>query len=318
VVSMAIQIWSCVIGGCNSAREYLSTLIRVSTDVAYSFFPFYRNHNTLATIGQEAFRWSSVIAASKTAMAVRFQLLPYLYTLFYNAHTNGETVMRAMAWEFPNDPSLAAADRQFFLGPSILVTPVLDQGATSVNGVFPGLMEGTDVYYDWYNHSQVAMPSTKNTTIQAPLGHIPVYIRGGAVLAMQQPALTTDAARKTGWSILIAPGVDGTASGSVYLDDGESITPNATKTVNLAASLSNGRISLNVTVDGSYTGLDTPLANVTVLGVTQQPRDGQVSVNGRQVAKSMWNSTSESLFVGDLQNTLGGKAWGTGWEMVIG
>jgi alpha-glucosidase len=251
-------------------------------------------------------------------MAIRFQLLPYLYTLFYNAHTKAETVMRALVWEFPNDPSLAAADRQFFLGASILVTPVLVQGAESVDGVFPGLMEGEEVYYDWYNHSRIAVPASRNTTIHAPLGHIPVYIRGGVVLAMQQPALTTDASRKTGWSILIAPGVDGTAEGEVYLDDGESVAPNVTKMVKLAASLMNGRISLNVTVEGEYVGLDTPLANVTVLGVREQLRDGQVSVDGRQIGKSKWDEGSGSLVVGDLKGVLGGKAWGRGWEMVIG
>ena len=52
-------------------------------------------------------------------MNIRYQLLPYMYTLFYLAHNTGSTVMRALAWEFPHDPSLAAADRQFFLGPAV-------------------------------------------------------------------------------------------------------------------------------------------------------------------------------------------------------
>jgi alpha-glucosidase len=135
-----------------------------------AFFPFYRNHNTLAANPQEAYVWSSVIDATKKAMAIRFQLLPYMYTLFYYAHTQGSTVMRALAWNFPNDPSLAAADRQFFLGDSILVTPVLEQGATSVDGVFPGIMDGSEVYYDWYTQSPVAKPATANSTIEARLG----------------------------------------------------------------------------------------------------------------------------------------------------
>jgi alpha-glucosidase len=227
--------------------------------------------------------------------------------------------MRALAWEFPNDPSLASADRQFFLGPSILVTPVLDQGVSSVKGVFPGLVEGTDVYYDWYNHSSIQVPSTKNITIQAPLGHIPVYIRGGAVLAMQQPAMTTRDARNTGWSILVAPGVDGTASGTLYLDDGESVSPNATKMVTMSAARSMGRVTLNATIEGSFTGLDRGLGNVTILGVTQAPRDGSVRINGRQIAKSSWNQTSQSLFV-TLRDvsSLGQNAWGSSWSMVVG
>ena len=109
-------------------------------------------------------------------MNIRYQLLPYMYTLFYLAHSTGSTVMRALAWEFPHDPSLAAADRQFFLGPAILVTPVLDQGATTVGGVFPGVGKG-EVYYDWYTLSAVNVSAGENVTIDAPLGHIPVYVR---------------------------------------------------------------------------------------------------------------------------------------------
>lgn len=193
-----------------------------------AFFPFYRNHNTLTAIPQEAYVWSSVIDATKTAMAIRFQLLPYMYTLFYLSHTAGSTVMRALTWEFPDDPTLVTADRQFFLGPAILVTPVLEPGATTVDGVFPGVGKG-EVYYDWYNQTAVdASVAGKNVTIDAPLGHIPVYVRGGNVLAMQQPAMTTRDARATPWSVLIALGLEGAASGSLYLDDGESINPNAT------------------------------------------------------------------------------------------
>ena len=88
-----------------------------------AFFPFYRNHNTLGANSQEAYVWASVAEATKAAMAVRFQLLPYMYTLFYLAHTTGNTVMRALSWEFSNDPSLAAVDNQFLLGPAILITP---------------------------------------------------------------------------------------------------------------------------------------------------------------------------------------------------
>ncbi|EXJ87313.1 alpha-glucosidase [Capronia epimyces CBS 606.96] len=290
----------------NSDEELCNRWMQLS-----AFFPFYRNHNTLSANSQEAYVWSSVIDATKTAMNVRFQLLPYLYTLFYNAHTKGDTVMRALAWEFPNDPTLADADRQFFLGPSILVTPVLTQGATAVNGVFPGLVEGTAVYYDWYNKTPVSVPSTKNTTIAAPLGHIPVYIRGGVVLATQQMALTTRAARNTSWSLIVAPGVDGRASGSLYLDDGESLAPNATKLVTFSAAMG----SLNVTVSGNYTGQDLPLANLTILGVPQPPPSNIVRINGQTVANSTYNTASKTLFISGLEHVLGGKVWSANWTL---
>ena len=277
-----------------------------------AFFPFYRNHNTLSANPQEAYVWGSVIDAAKKAMDVRFQLLPYLYTLFYNAHTKGDTVMRALAWEFPDDPSLANADRQFFLGPSILVTPVLTQGATSVDGVFPGLVEGTDTYYDWYNKSPVAAPATRNTTIDAPLGHIPVYIRGGAILATQAMALTTRDARKSPWALIVAPGVDGSSAGSLYLDDGESRTPKATKLVTLSST---GPGHLNVSVTGDYAGLDLPLANITFLGVRSAPRESVLRINGQLVGNGSYDADAKTLFIGDLIGAFGGNVWAQDWSL---
>ncbi|RMD42253.1 hypothetical protein DV735_g2873, partial [Chaetothyriales sp. CBS 134920] len=284
-----------------------------------ALFPFYRNHNTLSALPQEAYNWASVITATKTAMSVRFALLPYLYTLFWHANQRGDTVMRALAWEFPNDPSLADADRQFFLGPSILVTPVLVQGAKSVNGVFPGLVEGTDTYYDWYTRSQVIdHDQIRNKTIAAPLGHLPVYIRGGAVLALQQLRLTTRDARQSGWSVLVAPAIDGSSTGSLYLDDGESVAPNATKTVSLTA---NG-LHLSVSVSGNYVGLDhTPLGNVTFLGVTKKPANLTIVLNGHAIGQAVWNSTAGTVFAGQASHghaQLSQSAWSKDWTLSVG
>ena len=274
-----------------------------------SFFPFYRNHNVIGAISQEAYRWSSVIDASKSAMNIRYQLLPYIYTLFHLAHTTGSTVMRAMAWEFPNDPSLAAADRQFFLGPAILVTPVLDQGATSVDGVFPGAGKGA-VYYDWYTQSRVNASAGQNMTIPAPLGHIPVYIRGGHVLPVQEPALTTRDSRKNPWGLLVALSPEGAASGSLYLDDGESLVQNSTLYVEFTASGN----TLYASGRGAY--VDTnPLANVTVMGVTHKV--GNVTLNGMAVPGNCvnYNSTTQVLSVTGLKNATVGGAWKNDWVM---
>lgn len=71
-----------------------------------AFFPFYRNHNIRGTIPREPYVWPSIAEASRRAIAVRYSLLNYIYTLFYYAHTEGDTVLRALAWEFPNDETL--------------------------------------------------------------------------------------------------------------------------------------------------------------------------------------------------------------------
>lgn len=292
-----------------------------------AFFPFYRNHNVIGAIDQEPYNWESVTTATKIAMNIRFQLLPYLYTLFYHAHTKGDTVMRALAWEFPNDPSLASAYRQFFLGPAILVTPVLNQGDASVKGVFPGLLEGTDVYYDWYNQSAVSPPSKRNTTIEAPLSHIPVYIRGGHVLATQEMRMTTRDARQTDWSMIVALGKNGQADGNLYLDDGVSAEPDSTKTVTFSAQVgakqnSVGKdassVRIDVFVEGEYSGLDLPLANLTVLGVPRAPASSDVRINDKVVdAVVEYDRESQRLVISNLQEALDGKVWAKKWSLTI-
>lgn len=201
-----------------------------------AFFPFYRNHNVLSAIPQEPYRWSAVTDATKAAMKIRYTLLPYLYTTFYLSHSTGSTTMRALAWDFPNEPWLADADRQFLLGDAILVTPVLEQGASTVDGVFPGVGSGT-IWYDWYNQTAVTgVAAGQNVTINAPLGHIPVYVKGGKVIPLQEPALTTYDVKNSPYSLLIALDGEGKASGGLYIDDGESLETNSTW-IDVSASL---------------------------------------------------------------------------------
>ncbi|KAL4932677.1 glycoside hydrolase family 31 protein [Aspergillus undulatus] len=285
----------------NSAEELCNRWMQLS-----AFFPFYRNHNVRGAISQEPYQWASVIDATKAAMRVRYALLPYFYTLMHDAHATGSTVLRALAWEFPNDPSLAAIDNQFLVGPSILVTPVLEPQVDTVHGVFPGVGQG-EIWYDWYTQTAVDAQPGVNTSIAAPLGHIPVYVRGGSILPLQEPALTTRDARQTPWALLAALSNDGTASGQLYLDDGESLDPEATLNVDFAVSES----SLSVSARGEWSE-SNPLANVTILGVPDGP--SIITLNGQQVSAD-YDIRSQVLFVTGLDRFTRDGAWNQAWTL---
>lgn len=286
----------------NSDEELCNRWMQLS-----AFFPFYRNHNTLSANPQEPYVWGSVIEASKSAMKIRYALLPYMYTLFHLAHTTGSTVMRALSWEFPNDPSLATVETQFLLGPSLMIIPVLEPQVDTVKGVFPGMGE---VWYDWYTQASFDAEPGVNTTISAPLGHIPVFIRGGSVLPMQQPAQVTRDVRNSPWSLLVALSSTGTASGQLYIDDGESVSPNATLNVDFMASHSR----LSSSRWGSWKE-SQPLANVTVLGVSTPP--SSVTFNNKRVLEQSvsYNATSKVLLVNGLQNFTNHGAWSNDWVL---
>lgn len=293
----------------NSNYELCSRWMQLS-----AFFPFYRNHNSLGAISQEPYIWESVATATKAAMAIRYAVLPYLYTLMAQASLTGSTVMRALAWEFPGEPWLAGADRQFLLGGGIMVTPCLVQGADSVSGVFPGV--GGDgqgaVWYDWYTQTEASagVAPGQNVTIPAPLGHIPVYIRGGYIIPTQEPGMTTEESRNNPWGLLVALDKKGTAKGELYLDDGESLSPEAVTWVEFAATPT----SLTVTPRGNY--VDTnPLRNATVLGLTRGP--SKMELNGAPLDSTFWTYEADKavLNLHGLNAKFEKGAWAERWEI---
>lgn len=284
----------------NSDEELCSRWMQLS-----AFFPFYRNHNTLNADSQEAYVWESVAEATRTAMQIRYSLLPYWYTLFDTAHTDGSPVIRALLMEFPDDPSLAAADRQFLVGDAIMVIPVLEPQVDYTKGVFPGVGSG-ERWFDWYTKAPVTAAAGQNVTISAPLGHIPVYVRGGHVVPMQGPGYTTAESRANAWSLLVALDKQGLATGSLYQDDGISESPATTSTVRFSVRDS----SLSVNQTGSY-AITQPLANVTVLGLTERPTS--IHFAGRDVASIDWeyDDVTLTLEVKHLQKLTPGGAFVT-------
>ncbi len=95
-----------------------------------AYYPYSRSHNTLHATDQDPGYWAEVgfpevTQSAVAALRVRYQLLHYLYTVFYHAHTTGSTVVRPMHHVFPHDEASRSIDHQFFLGGSLLVSPFL-------------------------------------------------------------------------------------------------------------------------------------------------------------------------------------------------
>ncbi|EMC96216.1 glycoside hydrolase family 31 protein [Baudoinia panamericana UAMH 10762] len=305
-----------------------------------AWYPMYRNHNSRNTIAQEAYRWATTAEATRRIMNIRYSLLPYTYTLFHQANVAGQTVLRALPWEFPNDPSLKAVETQFMSGPALLVTPVLAPLATSVQGVFPGVANGT-IWYDWYTLEKVNVSAGENKTLDAPLEHQPIHVRGGYIIPMQKAGNTTKTSRQMPWSLLVALDSSGKASGELYLDDGISLMPNATKNVELAFANN----VLNITVSGNYND-NLPLANVTIAGVSSCPHNvstGSTGSSGRagwsgwswpsswRSSPSSWwsapshgqtgvvtcNSTSKVVYITNLQQATSNGIWTSNSMLVV-
>ncbi len=93
----------------------------------------------------------------------RLRAVPYHYTAFYDAHTNGCSVMRPLFFSWPSDTASLLIDRQWMLGDAIMVAPILLEGTDTVPAYFPA-----GKWYDLYNHSSI--------DTSAAAQHLPVMV----------------------------------------------------------------------------------------------------------------------------------------------
>lgn len=113
-------------------------------------------------------------------------------------------------------------DKQFLWGDALMISPVLTENTTNITAYFPSY----SIWYDFYTGKEVSRAGSKGgnyVTLDAPMDHINLHVRGGYIIPMQDPALTTTESRKNFFSLLVVLDMNGNAKGIIYWDDGETI-----------------------------------------------------------------------------------------------
>jgi alpha-glucosidase (family GH31 glycosyl hydrolase) len=96
-----------------------------------------RAHGHKDMINREPWVQSELVQrVIKEAVFLRYDLIHYLYTQFYLASTEGTPIMRAMWYEFPEDPKAMNATKQFMWGESFLFVPKLKKPMFKMNRYF--------------------------------------------------------------------------------------------------------------------------------------------------------------------------------------
>ncbi|XP_025725600.2 LOW QUALITY PROTEIN: sucrase-isomaltase, intestinal [Callorhinus ursinus] len=271
-----------------------------------AFYPFSRNHNgdvyehqDPAFFGQN----SLLVNSSRHYLNIRYTLLPFLYTLFYKAHMFGETVARPVLHEFYEDMNTWSEDTQFLWGPALLITPVLKEGADTVSAYIPNAT--------WYDFETGAKRPWKKqrVNIYLPGDKIGLHLRGGYIIPIQQPAVTTTASRKNPLGLIVALNEDNTAKGDFFWDDGE--TKNTIQNGNYILytfSVSNNKLDIICTHSSYQDGNTLAFETINVLGLIYSVTQVTV-VEDNQPMKDHYNFTytasNQSLFIYNLNFNLG-------------
>ncbi|XP_044869546.1 neutral alpha-glucosidase C isoform X2 [Mauremys mutica] len=186
---------------------------------AGAYQPFFRGHANIESKRREPWLFGDEnTQIIREAIRERYTLLPYLYSLFYRAHTTAEPVMRPLWVEFPKEQETFGVEDEYMLGNALLVHPVIEQEATTVNVLLPG---SDEVWYDFRRFRRLDYPGTLK--IPVTLESIPVFQRGGSVVPLK-----TTVGRSTEWmtdisyELRVALDSKDFAVGELYLDDGHS------------------------------------------------------------------------------------------------
>jgi alpha-glucosidase len=171
-----------------------------------TFVPFFRTHSAVGTNRREPWifgePYTSII---RQFLILRYQLIPYLYTLAWRSHEEGTPVIRPLFWNHPELSSSWDIDDQFYLGDDMLIAPVLQSACDSRKVVLPP--------GDWYllwDDTYYQGPAT--ITIPVSLERIPIFIRAGCIFPRENN-LQLD--------LHIYPTKEYHAAGMLYSDSGD-------------------------------------------------------------------------------------------------
>jgi alpha-D-xyloside xylohydrolase len=168
-----------------------------------TFCPIFRVHGTRTTNTNELWSYGPEAQEILTSFdRLRYRLMPYIYSVAWMTTSKGYTPMRPLVMDFRTDVTAQNVSDQFSFGPSILVNPVTEAGATSRHLYLPDAR-----WYDFWDGTSLA--GGKWVDASAPLNRIPLYVRAGSLVPVGPEIEYTTEKPPDPIELRVYPGADG-------------------------------------------------------------------------------------------------------------
>ena len=156
------------------------------------FSPICRLHSTCSPdAGKEPWRYSPEIAEiMRRFLALRHRLLPYLHSMNWRSHLEGIPLVRPLYHAWPDSPEAYEYPNVYEFGSQLIVAPVTAPGAGEKRAAEVRLWLPDGLWYDFFTDEEYE--GGQRLTLRCPLERIPVFVRSGGIVPMQEPDCTDD------------------------------------------------------------------------------------------------------------------------------
>lgn len=239
------------------------------------FTPIFRPHAQEQVASEVAYKDIVTKEKAKKQVELRYQLLPYNYTLAFENNQKGAPLMRPFYME--SNSSDIKSD-QYYWGANLLIKPITKANTTETEVQFPNTVFN---WFDFYSDKEYASNSTSKIAVTED--HIPVFVAGGSFIPRIKTITNTSDYSLDNFDLHYYFDEKATTStGDLYNDDG--VTPNAFEKGNyeilkFGSNLSNNILKINCTAEIGK-NFNSKGKNVTLILHKINPK--KVFINGKE------------------------------------
>lgn len=236
----------------------------------------------------EPWMYPEVTKYIRKLIKFRSKITPYIYNLLHRAHNYFEPIIRPTFYGFEDDMNTFEENDEFMLGESMLVASVVEKEKYQREVYLPKTEEG---WYDfntekWYEGGQKVI-------IPAPLDYIPLLIKGGSIIPINDAEITFETKEKDERGFMVFPHRDcKETSYTLYEDDG--ITNDYQKdiytNINMTMKSNEEAIEISLNKEGKYS-----LSYNEVRFYLPKSEERKIIINGKGFESNKDNSYSVNI-----------------------
>lgn len=238
------------VGGFSGDKPDAELFVRwVQNGVMHPRFTIH-SWNDDATVN-EPWMYPAALPMIREAINLRYRLMPYFYTLLWQASADDEPMLRPTFLDHEDDEQTLYETDDFLIGRDLLVASVVEQGQRQREVYLPDNNTGWYCFYSgqWYSAGQTIV-------LDAPLERLPLLVRAGSALPLSLRLGHVDNAADNQRELHLFPHQGpGHSSGLLFEDDGESYGWQHNNALWLRWEMlsSSQRIELTITTEGHFT-----------------------------------------------------------------